>query len=382
MSSRSSPLLYYVAGAASSVNPKPRIVPSPLSTHDASALARVPYPPSDYIPGARDVATPYGNMRIYEFGPVDASRKVLLVHGISTPCVSLAGIASGLADKGYRVMLLDLFGRGWSDAPGDLRYDDRLYTSQLFMALASSPLSWTRFSIIGYSMGGAIGANFTSWFPALVDDLVLLAPAGLIRPAHRDWRTRLVFSGILPDRVVANIVKNRLRTNPNVKTTTKAKATTALPTESGSDPIAAEVANTSTSAPVAFGRPIDPEAVARWQMDHHAGFVPAFISSFGDAPVREQHERWRLIAMRLDAQRAAAKSGEAAAQQGLRTGKVLMVLGKTDKAVFSDELEPDAKAVFGDANLEIKVFDAGHEVPITYAEEIVDWVVEQWEAAR
>jgi hypothetical protein len=79
-------------------------------------------------------------MRVYEFGPADVTRKVL-VHGISTPCISLAGIASGLVGKGCRVMLLDLFDRSWSDAPAAYPYDDRLYTSQLFMALASSPLN-------------------------------------------------------------------------------------------------------------------------------------------------------------------------------------------------------------------------------------------------
>lgn len=391
-------MLYYVAGAASlgacsllysaltSPSPKPRILASPLSTHDASSLAHSPYPPSDYIPGARDVPTPYGTMRIYEFGPTDANRKVLLIHGITTPCISLAGIASGLADKGCRVMLLDLFGRGWSDAPADLRYDDRLYTSQLFMALASSPTSWTTdggFSIVGYSMGAAIAANFTSWFPALVEDLVLVAPAGLIRTEHRDWKTWLTFSGLLPKWIVEGRIKSRLRTNPNVKTTTKISSSANGP----SGPVAAEVANTSTSAPAAFGRPIDAEAVVRWQMDHHTGFVPAFFSSFIDAPIRGQHDRWKLIGMRLDAQRAAAKvdkaaSAETAAGERLRTGKVLMVLGKTDRAVFSDELEPDAKAVFGDANLEVKAFDAGHEVPITFAEEISDWIWDQWGAAR
>jgi len=58
-----------------------------------------------------------------------------------------------------------------------------------------------------------------------------------------------------------------------------------------------------------------------------------------------------------------------------------MVLGKTDRAVFSDEVV-DAKAVLGSANLEIKVFDAGHKVPVTHTEEIVDFVWEGWEAVQ
>jgi hypothetical protein len=43
-------------------------------------------------------------MRVYEWGPEDG-RKVVFVHGISTPCVSLGSIAHGLVKKGCRVML-------------------------------------------------------------------------------------------------------------------------------------------------------------------------------------------------------------------------------------------------------------------------------------
>jgi hypothetical protein len=197
----------------------------------------------------------------------------------------------------------------------------------------------------------------------------------------------LTYFGLLPDWIVARLVKKRLRTNPNVKTRVKAK--TNLPLESGYDPIEARTSTT----PAVSGHPTDPEAVVRWQMDHRVGFVPAFFSSFVYAPVRGQHDRWKLIDIRLDTQRAAAEAGsfttaaksklaEAAEHQGLRTGKVLMVLGKTDRVIFSDELELDAKAVLGLANLEVKVFDAGHEVPVTHAEEVVDFVWEGWEVAR
>jgi hypothetical protein len=39
----------------------------------------------------------------------------------------------------------------------------------------------------------------------------------------------------------------------------------------------------------------------------------------------------------------------------------------------------DAKAVLGLASLEVKVFDAGHEAPVTH---VVDFVWKGWEAAR
>lgn len=81
--------------------------PSPLTTVlprlTESQRRRLAYQP-DHVPGARNVVTPYGNTRVYEFGPEDG-QKVLLVHGISTPCLSLAGIARELVKRGCRVML-------------------------------------------------------------------------------------------------------------------------------------------------------------------------------------------------------------------------------------------------------------------------------------
>lgn len=85
------------------------ILPSPRrpSIPDASANDSHPLP-NDVLPGARDVASPYGTLRVYEWGPVDGP-KVLFVHGITTPCVSLGGIAHALVDRGCRVMLFDLY---------------------------------------------------------------------------------------------------------------------------------------------------------------------------------------------------------------------------------------------------------------------------------
>ena len=63
--------------------------------------------PADVFPGARDVASPYGSIRVYEWGPEDGP-KVLFVHGITTPCISVGGVAHALVDRGCRVMLFDL----------------------------------------------------------------------------------------------------------------------------------------------------------------------------------------------------------------------------------------------------------------------------------
>lgn len=101
-------------------------------------------------------------------------------------------IAQGLVAKGCRVMLLDLWGRGYSDTPqDDCRHDWKLFVTQIIFALASSPVSWTdegcSFSMVGFSLGGSITMSFAGLFPHLVESIVLLGPAGLLRRMPLDY---------------------------------------------------------------------------------------------------------------------------------------------------------------------------------------------------
>lgn len=90
--------------------PLPRTISSPRDTLlpqiSPKQAASLPYPP-DLLPGARDVATPYGVMRVYEWGPMNGD-KVVLIHGDTTPAPMLGPIARSLVDRGCRVIL---FGR-------------------------------------------------------------------------------------------------------------------------------------------------------------------------------------------------------------------------------------------------------------------------------
>lgn len=91
-----------------------RIIPSPvvskLPSLSPEEVADLPYP-LDALPGARDVQSPYGTVRIYEWGPEDGD-KILLIHGISTPGIALADLAHKLVRRGCRVMMF-----GWSSRP-------------------------------------------------------------------------------------------------------------------------------------------------------------------------------------------------------------------------------------------------------------------------
>jgi hypothetical protein len=83
------------------------VIPSPVQTKlpqlSEEDVQELPYPP-DALPGARDVKSPYGSVRVYEWGPEDGD-KILLIHGISTPGIAMADLAHKLVRRGCRVMM-------------------------------------------------------------------------------------------------------------------------------------------------------------------------------------------------------------------------------------------------------------------------------------
>ena len=362
-----------------------QVVPSPLRTlipslSDAEA-AVLPYPPDAY-PGARDVVSPYGSLRVYEWGPEDG-RKVVLVHGITTPCVALGAIAHGLVDDGCRVILFDLPGRGYSCTPIPTPHSNRLYTTIILLALTSSPIPWTgndnRFSLIGYSLGGAIAATFTSYFPSLVSSLVLLAPGGLIRKERHTTTNKFLYNtGLLPETTLERIIKLRLKAGD-----TPTKATPPRERSTPAAPVTGEAPKEKpTKAPeLSRARPgIIVPKVVEWQLDNHYGFVKSFISSIRYGPVSDEHCHWQRLGDRLAAQNASTE--EEYAEQGLKNGKVLIIGGSKDSLIVKDELIDDATEVLGANNVEFEFLDAGHELPITKSWEIVHYILNFWHKSQ
>ncbi|GHE01716.1 hypothetical protein U879_16230 [Defluviimonas sp. 20V17] len=102
---------------------------------------------------------------------------VICVHGLTTPSYVWTPLAEALAQKGFRVLTYDLFGRGLSDRPAGPQ-DSDFFLRQLTELLADQQIT-SHFTLMGYSMGGAIATAFAARHPAAVNRLVLLAPAGL-----------------------------------------------------------------------------------------------------------------------------------------------------------------------------------------------------------
>ncbi|PTB65291.1 hypothetical protein BBK36DRAFT_1122226 [Trichoderma citrinoviride] len=358
-----------------------KVLPNPLKT--AAALpGRLPaaetveglvYRP-DAFPGARDVETPYGSIRVYEFGPEDGE-KVLLVHGISTPCITLSRIAHGLVDRGCRVMLFDLFGRGFSDGVGDLPHDERLYATQILLVLASSPLPWTgtgAIRLVGYSLGGGIAVHFAAAFPHLVSSLVLLAPAGLINPEDFGAVSLFVFkSGFVPERILAYLTRFRLQkpiaaarkpkgsSSPSSSSPTAAVADVAIPEATSTT---AEQDNTDGTLAATTAIPLEQHVLmyVRWMVLNHAGFIPSFMSCIRHAPLTHQHDSWRHLARR-------------------KPGTTMVLLARDDELIDAGDYEREAlPLVGGKQNVVWKVLPGTHDFVMTHSEYILRELSELW----
>lgn len=107
-----------------------------------------------------------------ERGPI-----AVCIHGLTTPSLVWQALAEGLAEAGYRVLVYDLYGRGYSDRP-PTAHDRTLYHRQLDELLAKLRIAGP-VTLLGYSMGGAIAASWAAAHPDRVSRLILLAPAGM-----------------------------------------------------------------------------------------------------------------------------------------------------------------------------------------------------------
>ncbi|CDG85929.1 alpha/beta fold hydrolase [Janthinobacterium agaricidamnosum] len=121
------------------------------------------------------VKLPLGIMHVRADGPLDGP-VVLLVHGGVVGGFGFEKWRKPLADAGFRVLVPDLFGYGYSDRP-KLPYTRQFYVDQIRQLLDALEIR-EPVAIVGASLGGAIVTAFTAQAPARVRSVVLMAPAG------------------------------------------------------------------------------------------------------------------------------------------------------------------------------------------------------------
>jgi pimeloyl-ACP methyl ester carboxylesterase len=110
----------------------------------------------------------------YQIHGPDSGQTVILIHGMTIPVWTWDFQVSALVKAGFRVVMYDHYGRGYSDRP-HIEYNRELYLRQLCELLDKLEIT-CKLYLIGSSMGGAIAINFAAHYPPRVQKIVLFSP--------------------------------------------------------------------------------------------------------------------------------------------------------------------------------------------------------------
>ncbi|OLS53420.1 alpha/beta fold hydrolase [Rhodovulum sulfidophilum] len=258
-------------------------------------------------------ALPRGRTHLVWEGPAEGP-VVVLLHGLTIGSHMLDRLAGGLADRGYRVLRYDLYGRGFSDRPRGPQ-DRAFFLSQLEALLEARGVGG-ELTLVGYSMGGAILTAFAAAHPGRVRQLVLLAPAGLGQtpPRLADLAVRLPGVGDWLMAVIGAVVLRRM----------------------------------ARAADRAYGLPGTLNA-AQGAETRYRGFLPAVLSSM----------RHMLAEDLSGAHRRLAEAGV----------PVLAIWGGQDEVIAAGARA--GLAAINPAARQLLLPEAGHGLPVTHADAIL-----------
>ena len=97
---------------------------------------------------------------------------VILVHGFSVPSYIWENTYGALIENGFHVVVLDLYGRGFSDNP-DTDYTDHLMANQVLELI--NHLNISQAHLVGLSNGGRIISQAAVLQPQLIQSLIYVS---------------------------------------------------------------------------------------------------------------------------------------------------------------------------------------------------------------
>ena len=112
----------------------------------------------------------------YEFDNLNHDEIIVLVHGFSVPSYIWDETYYESIKRGFGVLRMDLFGRGYSDNP-DVIYNDDLYANQVLELLDELKID-KKINLVGLSNGGRVISKIAENNSDRIRRLIYVAPAG------------------------------------------------------------------------------------------------------------------------------------------------------------------------------------------------------------
>jgi len=195
---------------------------------------------------------------------------VVCLHGITWWSYIYNHLKKDLLKQGYRVLTLDFYGRGNSDAP-NVNYNLNLFVEQIEELLEALKIS-EKFILLGLSMGGGVAAGYAAKHYNRILKLLLLAPAGT--PVVMPFIAKLTLAPVIGYPIFALFGKSTMLSKINT------------------DRFKADFVNPDK---------VDPDIMRElmektiWQISEKQGFLSAFYSTLQHFPLNDLLSEYAVI---------------------------------------------------------------------------------------
>ncbi|MDB9849216.1 alpha/beta hydrolase [Flavobacteriaceae bacterium] len=119
---------------------------------------------------------------------------LIFIHGFSVPSYIWDKTYNSAKEKGYKVIKLDLYGRGFSDNPS-LDYTDELFANQVIELLEVLEIKTATF--LGLSNGGRVISKIADLKPNIVEKLVYVSASSF--NSHKELKNKNVSENEIKD---------------------------------------------------------------------------------------------------------------------------------------------------------------------------------------
>jgi len=119
---------------------------------------------------------------------------LVFIHGFSVPSYIWDKTYNSAKEKGYKVIKLDLYGRGFSDNPS-LDYTDELFANQVIELLEVLEIKTATF--LGLSNGGRVISKIADLKPNIVEKLVYVSASSF--NSHKELENKNVSENEIKD---------------------------------------------------------------------------------------------------------------------------------------------------------------------------------------
>ena len=209
--------------------------------------------------------------------------------------------------------------------------------------------------------------SFAAHYPYLINSIILLAPAGILRYMPDDYESFFFrHSSCVPSGYLRNLVGKLL----GVDTANQPNRLKDAAHE-----------NTGPEAPhkkEPFGkRTLDIPGVVQWQFDYHHGFCHSFVNTIAYGPIMHQQSDWEMACNVIKGNGSVHSLKERPSK--LHNSKILVVFGDSDGVVVGRHVSEDLKNMLGGSqHVEFRTVPGGHGFPVPSSKDVIKHISDFW----